>query len=105
MNNVLNSIIMQIRKLRIFRSFQVRIFILMLIIGIVPSIIVHRAILQNYETRAVSVRTDEVSNQLVVIANHLLIVKALIIYTHGIESNIAVRRADNNLLWCCLHPL
>ena len=73
MNNVLKTIMMQIRKLRIFRSFQVRIFILMLIIGIVPSIIVHRAILQNYEARAVSVRTDEVSNQLVVIANHLLI--------------------------------
>lgn len=73
MNKEWNSILMQIKRLRIFRSFQVRIFILMLIIGIVPSIIVHRAILQNYEARAVSVRTDEVSNQLVVIANHLLI--------------------------------
>lgn len=73
MNNFVKNVLMQIRKLRLFRSFQVRIFILMLIIGIVPSIIVQRGILQNYETRAVSVRRDEVSNQLMVIANHLLI--------------------------------
>ncbi len=76
MNRVLdifNDTITQIRELRIFRSFRVRVFLLMLIIGIVPSIIVQSAILNNYETRAVSVRTDEVSNQLMVIANHLLI--------------------------------
>ncbi len=76
MNNVLDSIkiiMAQFRELRIFRSFRVRVFLLMLIIGIVPSVIVQRAILHSYETRAVSVRTDEVSNQLMVIANHLLI--------------------------------
>lgn len=76
MNNVLDTIktiIARLRKLRVFRSFRVRVFLLMLIIGIVPSVIVQRAILNNYETRAVSVRTDEVSNQLMVIANHLLI--------------------------------
>ncbi len=76
MNNVLEyikTILIQIRELRIFRSFRVRVFLLMLIIGIIPSVIVQRAILNNYETRAVSVRTDEVSNQLMVIANHLLI--------------------------------
>ena len=75
MNNlldVLKTIIMQIRELHVFRSFRVRIFVLMLIIGIIPSIIVQRAFLQIYETRAVSVRTDEVSNQLMVIANHLV---------------------------------
>ena len=76
MNRVLDyskNIFMHLRKLRIFRSFRVRIFLLMLIIGIVPSVIVERAILNNYETRAISVRTDEASNQLMVIANHLLI--------------------------------
>lgn len=76
MNRVLDFIknaIVQMRGLRIFRSFRIRIFLLMLIIGIIPSIIVQSAILHNYETRAVSVRTDEVSNQLMVIANHLLI--------------------------------
>ena len=69
----IKNLIVQIRGLRIFRSFRIRIFLLMLIIGIIPSVIVQSAILNNYETRAVSVRTDEVSNQLMVIANHLLI--------------------------------
>ena len=76
MNNIpefIKTMIAQIRRLRVFRSFRVRIFLLMLLIGIVPSVIVQSAILNNYETRAVSVRTDEVSNQLMVIANHLLI--------------------------------
>lgn len=69
----IKNIFAQIRELRLFRSFRIRIFLLMLIIGIIPSVIVQRAILSSYETRAVSVRTDEVSNQLMVIANHLLI--------------------------------
>ena len=75
MNNfsdTVKTIYNHIRKLRILPSFRIRIFVLMLIIGIVPSVIVHRAIFDSYETRAVSVRTDEVSNQLMVIANHLL---------------------------------
>jgi len=71
--DIINDTIAHIRELRVFRSFRMRIFLLMLIIGIVPIIIVQSAILNNYETRAVSVRTDEVSNQLMVIANHLLI--------------------------------
>ena len=69
----IKNFVTQVRNLRIFRSFRVRIFLLMLIIGIIPSVIVRSAILNNYETRAISVRTDEVSNQLMVIANHLLI--------------------------------
>ena len=44
----------------------------MLVIGIVPTVVVQSGIMQNYETRAVNVRTNEVSNQLMVIANHLL---------------------------------
>ena len=72
MNTFLEKITERIKRLRIFRSFRIRIFILMLGIGIIPSIIVQNGIFQNYETRAVSVRTDEVSNQLMIIANHLL---------------------------------
>ena len=72
MNTFLEKITARIKKLRLFRSFRIRIFILMLGIGIIPSIIVQNGIFQNYETRAVSVRTDEVSNQLMIIANHLL---------------------------------
>lgn len=72
MNRFLKNVISRVKKLRLYRSFRIRIFILMLIIGIVPTIIVQRGTMQNYEDRAVSLRTNEVSNQLVVIANHLL---------------------------------
>lgn len=72
MNNFVQNIIVRVKRLRLYRSFRIRIFILMLIIGIVPTVVVQSGILQNYETRAVNVRTTEVSNQLMVIANHLL---------------------------------
>ena len=72
MNNFVENIIARVKKLRLYRSFRIRIFILMLVIGIVPTVVVQNGILQNYENRAVNVRTTEVSNQLTVIANHLL---------------------------------
>lgn len=60
------------KKISIFRSFRTRIFLLMLVIGILPSIIVGNTILQNYENRAVSVKVSEVTNQFKIIANHLI---------------------------------
>lgn len=68
----LEHITMRLKRLRLYRSFRIRIFVLMLVIGIIPTVIMQKGILQNYEDRAVSVRTSEVSNQLMVIANHLL---------------------------------
>lgn len=72
MNELVKKIIERLKRLRLYRSFRIRIFILMLVIGIVPTVVVQSGIMQNYETRAVNVRTNEVSNQLMVIANHLL---------------------------------
>ena len=72
MNDFMKNIIVRMKRLRLYRSFRIRIFILMLVIGILPTVVVQNGILQNYETRAVNVRTTEVSNQLMVIANHLL---------------------------------
>lgn len=63
--NVLN-------QLKILRSLKARIFIIVFLIGIVPSIIMCYGILQNYEDRAVSVRTSDVQSQLTIIANHLI---------------------------------
>lgn len=72
MNTYLEKLMIWIKKLRLFRSFRIRIFILMLGIGIIPSLIVQNGIFRNYETRAVDVRINEISNQLMIIANHLL---------------------------------
>lgn len=40
--------------------------------GIIPSIIIRAGILENYEDRAVEVRTSDVQTQLKIIANHLI---------------------------------
>lgn len=61
-----------IRKVPVLRSLKAYIFVLMLILGIVPSIIMRVGILQSYEERAVSLRSSDVTTQYKIIANHLL---------------------------------
>ena len=62
----------KVSGLRILRSFRFRIFLMMLVIGIIPSLLIRAAILYSYENRAISVRESEVQNQLGIIANHLI---------------------------------
>lgn len=69
MNIKLKKILTQ---LKVLRSLKARIFIIVFLIGIIPSIILTYGILENYEDRAVSVRTSDVQNQLNIIANHLI---------------------------------
>jgi hypothetical protein len=69
MNIKLKKILSQ---LKVLRSLKARIFIIVFLIGIIPSIILTYGILENYEDRAVSVRTSDVQNQLNIIANHLI---------------------------------
>ncbi|MBD5551936.1 MAG: two-component sensor histidine kinase [Lachnospiraceae bacterium] len=59
-------------KTKSLRSLKVRIFILLLLVGLIPSYFMKYGILQNYETRAISVRVSEVQAQLKIIANHLI---------------------------------
>lgn len=59
-------------KIPIFRSLKAYIFILMLIIGTVPSDIMRLGILNNYEERAVNLRGSDVASQYRIIANHLV---------------------------------
>lgn len=62
----------KMREFKIFRSLKVRIFLIMLIVGLIPCFVMRYAILQNYEQRAVNVRTSDISTQLRILANHLL---------------------------------
>ncbi|MBQ7918718.1 MAG: two-component sensor histidine kinase [Lachnospiraceae bacterium] len=55
-----------------FRSLRVRLFFIILIVGIVPSAIMRHSVLQSYEQRAVEQRTQVVQNQLRVLADHLV---------------------------------
>ena len=56
----------------VLKSLRVRLFVLILIVGIIPAYLMYSSILSSYETRVVSVRTSDVSNQLKIIANHLI---------------------------------
>lgn len=61
-----------ILKFKSLRSLKMRIFLLLLLTGFIPSFYMQYGILKNYETRAISVRTSEVQAQLKIIANHLI---------------------------------
>lgn len=60
------------KNLKIWRSLKVRLFVIIFLMGSIPSIFVRVGILENYESRAVDVRTLDVQTQLRIIANHLI---------------------------------
>ncbi len=59
-------------KIKSLRSLKFNIFVLLIVVGLIPTIVLKYGIVQNYETRAVSVRTSEVQTQLKILANHLI---------------------------------
>ncbi len=60
------------RKSAFLRSFRLRIFLIVFILGVVPCVIMRGVVLSNYETRVINLRTSEVQTQLRILANHLL---------------------------------
>ena len=54
------------------KSLRFRIFIIVLLTGLVSCLVIHYAILESYEDRAISVKESEVSTQLMILANHLI---------------------------------
>ena len=69
MTDKLNELV---RKFSVVRSLRMRLFIIIFVVGLVPCVILHYGILNNYETRAVEVRTEEVETHLRALANHLI---------------------------------
>lgn len=59
-------------QIKIYRSLRVQLFVIILAVGIVPSVLLRYGIMQNYEDRAVSLRTVTVQTQLKILANHLI---------------------------------
>ncbi len=58
--------------LKIWRSFKVRLFVIIFLVGLIPGIVIRAGIMRSYEDRAVAVRQSDVQNQLKIIANHLI---------------------------------
>ena len=59
-------------KIIFLRSLKTRIFLILLIVGLIPCISMRYAIVQNYEQRAVNVRTSDITTQRRILANHLI---------------------------------
>ena len=62
----------ELKEVLLLRSLQARIFIIVLVMGIVPCVIMRYGILKNYEEQAVQNRVSTVQNQLMVVGNHLI---------------------------------
>lgn len=60
------------KKNRSFKSLRFRILIILVILGIVPSVIVTRMMIGNYEKQAVAVRAGAVSNQCSILCNQII---------------------------------
>lgn len=59
-------------KWKFLRSLRFRITVILVIIGIIPSIIIENGIVSSYEDRAVSLRTVTVKNQCDILCNQLV---------------------------------
>ncbi len=66
------KILGELKKLLSLRSLQARIFIIVLVVGLIPSLIMHHGILGSYEERSVQNRIATVQNQLMIVGNHLI---------------------------------
>ncbi len=71
-NNYLKKIKEFYHQYLSFRSLRVRIFLIVLLVGIIPSVAMRYGIVRNYEQRAVELRKVAVQSQLKIIADHLI---------------------------------
>lgn len=62
----------KIGKIKIFRSLKIRIFLIIMIVGMIPGILIHFGIMERYMDNAISIRSNEVQTQVRIIADHLL---------------------------------
>ncbi|MDD3219215.1 MAG: ATP-binding protein [Lachnospiraceae bacterium] len=60
------------KNYKFFKSLRFRILIILVIIGIVPSVIIEKGILDSYEDRAVSLRSSTVKTQCDILCNQLV---------------------------------
>lgn len=60
------------QKILLLKSLKARIFIIIFLVGIIPGIVMRYGLIDNYESRAITVRTSEAQNQLNILANHLI---------------------------------
>ena len=79
-------------KFSFWRSLRLRLFVIIFLIGLIPSVMVYTGILGSYEKRAVKVRSLDIQNQLTILSNHL------ITYNYMSDVTSPVVNAELNLL-------
>ena len=72
LKSAFSEIIHKLKIVNIFRSLRARIFILIFVTGFISCQVVHFAIIETYEGRAVAVRTTEAQTQARILADHLI---------------------------------
>lgn len=72
LKSVFSEIIHKLKIVNLFRSLRARIFILIFVTGFISCQVVHFAIIETYEGRAVAVRTTEAQTQARILADHLI---------------------------------
>ena len=87
-----NKIKDALERLRFMRSLKARIFLIILLVGTIPSVVMRHGIIQSYEERAVYQRQTVVQNQLKILANHL------ITYNYLQDTSSAVINAELDML-------
>lgn len=60
------------KKPNFFNSVRFRMMVIMIVLGIVPSMVIAKAVVHSYEKRAVSLRTSSVRNQCDILCNKLV---------------------------------
>ncbi|MBP1584063.1 MAG: two-component sensor histidine kinase, partial [Lachnospiraceae bacterium] len=68
----MNDTLSNLKSVILLRSLRARIFLIILVLGIVPCVLVRITIVSNYEAMAVETRASAVQNQLTITANHLV---------------------------------
>ncbi len=61
-----------LKKINIFRSLKVRIFLIVFLVGLIPCVCIRFSMLYNYEQRSLSARESDVTAQTRILANHLI---------------------------------
>lgn len=81
-----------LKRIKVFKSLRVRLFLIILVVALVPSILMRHAIVENYQEKAVTMRTANVQSQLKILANHL------IYYNYLQDSNSETINAELDML-------
>lgn len=69
---MITELLHELGQLISLRSLKARIFLIILLAGVIPCVFMRYGILNNYEERTVEVRIATVQNQLRVVGNHLI---------------------------------